>query len=136
MAAECPLCVAAGRSDILAANEHAVAIADAFPVNPGHTLIISRRHVENLFDLSHEEQMSLWDLLPAVRRAIESHHSPAGYNIGVNVGVTAGQTVGHVHVHVIPRFTGDVDDPTGGVRFVIPQRGNYRRPGHVPTLNE
>jgi diadenosine tetraphosphate (Ap4A) HIT family hydrolase len=132
MDARCPLCAAAGRDDILAANEHAVAIFDAFPVNPGHALIISRRHVANLFDLSPTEQTSLWALLPTVKGAIDVEHSPAGYNVGANVGVAAGQTVMHVHVHIIPRFTGDVDDPSGGVRVVIPERGNYRRPGHIP----
>ena len=136
MDAPCPLCAAAGRSDTLAANDHAVAVFDAYPVSPGHTLILARRHVAQLFELSLDEQIALWSLLQAVKAAIESHHSPAGYNIGLNVGTAAGQTVAHVHLHVIPRYTGDVDDPTGGVRLVIPQRGNYRRPGHVPTLNE
>jgi len=132
----CPLCAAADRPGCVASNEHAVAIFDAYPVSPGHALIVSKRHVAHLFELSLDEQLALWSLLPAVKATIESHHSPAGYNIGVNVGTAAGQTVAHVHVHVIPRYTGDVDDPTGGVRFVIPQRGNYRRPGHVPTLRE
>jgi diadenosine tetraphosphate (Ap4A) HIT family hydrolase len=132
----CPLCSAAARGGILAANDHAVAIFDAFPVSPGHALILSKRHVAELFQLSVDEQQSLWALLPDVKMTIESERSPAGYNIGVNVGTAAGQTVAHVHVHVIPRYTGDVDDPAGGVRFVIPQRGNYRRPGHVPTLRE
>jgi len=132
----CPLCAAVERREWLCANEHAVAISDAFQVNPGHALIISRRHVESLFDLSLGEQASLWALFPAVKGVVDAQHSPSGYNIGANVGVAAGQTVDHVHVHVIPRYTGDVDDPTGGVRLVIPQRGNYRRPGHVPTLRE
>ena len=121
----CPLCAAVERREWLCANEHAVAIFDAFPVNPGHALIMSRRHVENLFDVSLEEQMSLWALLPTVKDALDVQHSPAGYNVGANVGVGAGQTVGHVHVHVIPRYAGDVDDPRGGVRWVLPARADY-----------
>ena len=121
----CPLCAAAARTGCLAANEHAVAVFDAYPVSPGHALIVSKRHVAHLFELSLDEQQSLWALLPAVKRAIESQHSPAGYNIGVNVGVAAGQTIGHVHVHVIPRYEGDADDPRGGVRWVLPARADY-----------
>ena len=121
----CPLCTAAERSDSLAANEYAVAVFDRYPVSPGHALILSRRHVADLFELSTDEWRCVWSLLPDVKRAIECHHSPAGYNIGVNAGVAAGQTIGHVHVHVIPRYPGDVHDPRGGVRWVLPARANY-----------
>jgi diadenosine tetraphosphate (Ap4A) HIT family hydrolase len=121
----CPFCAAAERRDILAANHHAVAISDAYPVNPGHALIVSRRHVADLFDLSADEQAALWALLPIVTRTLDKVHSPSGYNVGVNVGAAAGQTVGHVHVHVIPRYDGDVADPRGGVRWVLPDRANY-----------
>jgi diadenosine tetraphosphate (Ap4A) HIT family hydrolase len=125
MDAACPLCLALIQSSRLAENEHAVAIPDGYPVSDGHSLIISRRHVEGLFELSLKESASLWALLPEVRSAIEAACSPAGFNVGVNVGVAAGQTVGHVHIHVIPRYAGDVDDPRGGVRWVIPERANY-----------
>lgn len=121
----CPLCSVADGGETLAANTRAVAIWDAFPVSPGHALIVSRRHVAGLFDLSTEEQAALWGLLPAVRAAIGARHAPSGYNVGVNVGAAAGQTVGHVHVHVIPRYSGDVKDPRGGVRWVIPRRADY-----------
>jgi len=133
---ECPLCRATSARNVLLANEHATAIPDAYPVSKGHTLIVSRRHVASLFDLSPDEQCAIWELLPLVKDALDSGFSPAGYNVGVNVGTAAGQTVAHVHVHVIPRYAGDVDDPAGGVRFVIPQRGNYRRPGHIPKPPE
>lgn len=122
---ECPLCSAAERTDPLAANEHAVAVFDRYPVSPGHSLVVSRRHVADVFALSGDEQRSLWALLPAVKAAIEQAHSPAGYNIGVNTGVAAGQTISHVHVHVIPRYPGDVEDPRGGVRWVLPGRADY-----------
>ena len=121
----CPLCAAAERRDVLAANNHAVAISDAYPVNPGHTLIVSRRHAADLFDLSADEQAALWALLPIVRQTLDTLHAPSGFNVGVNIGAAAGQTVGHVHVHVIPRYADDVDDPRGGVRWVLPERANY-----------
>ena len=136
MDAPCPLCVAAERRDVVAANDCAVAFLDAYPVSLGHALIVSRRHIADLFDLSIDEQTALWALLPIVKRALDEKHSPAGYHVGVNLGVAAGQTVGHVHVHLIPRYEGDVDDPRGGVRFVIPCRGNYHRPGHIPQARD
>ena len=121
----CPLCCAADGREILSANTHAVAIWDAFPVSPGHALIVSRRHVADLFELSAEEHAAVWALVPAVKAAIRARHAPAGYNVGVNVGVAAGQTIGHVHVHVIPRYEGDVRDPRGGIRWVLPERAAY-----------
>ena len=121
----CPLCAAADSRECLLATKNAVAIFDAYPVSPGHALVVAKRHVADLFELSVDEQRSLWALLPAVKKAIESRYSPAGYNIGVNVGIAAGQTVGHVHVHVIPRYEGDSDDPRGGVRWVLPARADY-----------
>jgi diadenosine tetraphosphate (Ap4A) HIT family hydrolase len=94
--------------------------------------VIPRRHVASWFDATSDERSALLALVDDVRAALEGENAPAGYNIGINVGEAAGQTVMHLHVHVIPRFAGDVDDPAGGVRFVIPGRGNYRRPGHLP----
>ncbi|HEY3352047.1 MAG TPA: HIT family protein [Polyangia bacterium] len=111
--------------DLLAAGPVAVAILDGFPVNPGHTLIIPRRHVPGWFELSDDEQAAVWRLVPEIARLLEERHHPAGFNIGINCGRAAGQTVDHVHLHVIPRFTGDVDDPRGGVRWVIPARARY-----------
>jgi diadenosine tetraphosphate (Ap4A) HIT family hydrolase len=121
----CPLCQRLALPDLLAENELAVAFKDGFPVNPGHALIVPRRHVEGLFELSVEEQAALWRLLPEVKQRLDARHSPAGYNVGVNVGEAAGQTMAHVHVHLIPRFAGDVEDPRGGVRWVVPARAAY-----------
>jgi diadenosine tetraphosphate (Ap4A) HIT family hydrolase len=121
----CPLCARLALPDLLAESELAVAFKDAFPVNPGHALIIPRRHVPSLFELTAEERAAVWALLPAVKERLDARHSPAGYNVGVNVGEAAGQTVGHAHVHVIPRFAGDVEDPRGGVRWVVPERAKY-----------
>jgi diadenosine tetraphosphate (Ap4A) HIT family hydrolase len=125
MDAPCPLCTAMAGREHVAANTHAVAIWDAFPVSPGHALIISRRHVADLFELGADEQAAVWALVPAVKALIDARHAPAGYNIGVNVGAAAGQTVGHVHVHVIPRYEGDAADPRGGVRRVLPAKADY-----------
>jgi diadenosine tetraphosphate (Ap4A) HIT family hydrolase len=105
------------------------ALWDAFPVNAGHALIIPYRHVGSWFDATPEEQEEILRTISLVRERIEASHAPAGYNIGVNVGREAGQTVDHLHVHVIPRYQGDVPDPTGGVRNVIPSRGNYLKKG-------
>ena len=124
----CPLCSAAEGREILSANTHAVAIWDAFPVSPGHALIVSRRHVASLFDLTAEERAAVWELLPVVKAVVDERYAPAAYNVGGNVGAAAGQTVGHVHVHVIPRYEGDVRDPRGGVRWVLPDRAAYWKP--------
>ena len=123
--ASCPLCQRAAGGALLAAAPLAVAFLDAYPLNPGHALVVPRRHVAGLFDLAQEEQRALWDLLPVVKMAVERHHAPAGYNVGVNVGAAAGQTVEHVHVHLVPRYRGDVADPRGGVRWVLPARAAY-----------
>lgn len=98
---------------------------DRFPVSPGHALVLTRRHIEGWFDATREEQIGLLEGIEVARREILRYHTPAGFNIGVNVGASAGQTVPHLHVHVIPRFAGDVEDPRGGVRHVIPHLANY-----------
>lgn len=131
----CPFCNIE-RSRIVAESPLAVALRDEFPVNPGHTLVVPRLHVASWFDAPPEERKALMALVDTVKAALDNDRHPDGYNIGINVGAAAGQTVMHLHVHVIPRFAGDVDDPTGGVRFVIPSRGNYRRPGHLPEAKK
>lgn len=125
MSGTCPLCDALSTRAALASNEWAVAFLDAFPVSPGHALLVSRRHVAGLFDLSPDEQAGLWALLGPTRDALLGDHAPTGFNVGVNVGAVAGQTVAHVHVHLIPRYDGDVADPRGGVRWVLPASANY-----------
>ena len=131
----CPFCKI-GPDRIVAENGLAVALGDGFPVNPGHTLIVTRRHVTTWFGASRKEQRAIMDLVEQAKAALDgTEQPPDGYNIGINVGAAAGQTVPHLHVHLIPRFTGDVDDPAGGVRFVIPCRGDYRRPGRIPVAS-
>jgi diadenosine tetraphosphate (Ap4A) HIT family hydrolase len=111
--------------DLLGENGRAVAFPDAFPVSQGHALVVPRRHVESYFSLNADEQAAVWELAWAVRQQLEESLRPAGYNLGINDGFAAGQTVEHAHLHVIPRYEGDVEDPRGGVRWVIPERAAY-----------
>ena len=120
----CPFCVL-DESRIIAQNDLVIAFYDGFPVNPGHTLIIPRRHVANYFDLTDQEKTELWSMADYCKNIIDSRFSPDGYNIGINIGAAAGQSVPHVHLHLIPRFTGDTPNPRGGVRGVIPSKQNY-----------
>jgi diadenosine tetraphosphate (Ap4A) HIT family hydrolase len=120
----CPFCQL-DKGRIALENECAVAIPDAFPVTEGHTLVIPRRHVTSLFDLSDEEQAALWNLVAVVRGKLARELKSDGFNVGVNDGTAAGQTVLHAHVHVIPRRVGDAADPRGGVRWVIPNKARY-----------
>lgn len=111
----------------IASNAKAFAIWDRFPVSPGHALIVTKRPVVTWFDADEEEQASLIELVDTVARHMDAtlRPQPDGYNVGFNAGAAAGQTVMHLHLHVIPRYDGDVDDPRGGVRCVIPAKGNY-----------
>ena len=106
-------------------SDQVLGLWDAFPVSPGHALLIPRRHVPTWFEATNFEQVALIAALNETKALIEQHHQPDGYNIGINCGAAAGQTVFHLHVHLIPRYTGDVTDPRGGVRHVIPAKGNY-----------
>jgi diadenosine tetraphosphate (Ap4A) HIT family hydrolase len=106
-------------------TDSALAFLDAFPITEGHTLVVPKRHVSSLFDLSEEEQTAIWRTVAQVRDALASEFRPDGFNIGLNDGATAGQTVMHAHVHVIPRRRGDVVDPRGGVRWVVPDKAAY-----------
>lgn len=120
----CPFCHPAPGT-LVAESAHALAVRDAYPVSPGHTLVVPRAHAERLFDLPPEVQAEVWAMVARVREMLVAERAPAGFNIGVNDGASAGQTVPHAHVHVIPRYEGDVADPRGGVRWVVPERARY-----------
>ena len=109
------------------ANALAFAIYDRFPVSRGHVLVITRRVVPTYFDCTAAEQAAVMELVGKVKKLLDERldQKPDGYNVGFNAGAAAGQTVPHVHVHVIPRYAGDMGDPRGGVRHVIPEKGNY-----------
>lgn len=100
-------------------------IRDGFPVSPGHTLIISKELREDYFALSDIEKADLDNAIQLAKELIESEYTPDGYNIGMNCGVAAGQTVFHFHCHLIPRYIGDMDDPSGGVRHCVEGKGRY-----------
>lgn len=121
----CPLCHRIANGEEFAGNGLAAALWDSFPLNQGHALVIPRRHAADYFALSQEEKQGIWRLVDAARERIDRDFRPQGFNIGINVGAAAGQTIFHVHVHVIPRYTGDVEDPRGGVRWVIRARAPY-----------
>jgi diadenosine tetraphosphate (Ap4A) HIT family hydrolase len=109
----------------VAANALAFAIRDVFPVTPLHTLVIPRRHVADFFGLTPEEREACWDLIQRLRDDIlRQDPHVEGFNIGTNAGEVAGQTIFHCHIHLIPRRPGDVPDPRGGVRMVIPHKAN------------
>ncbi len=122
---ECIFCNLDPNREIIAQNDLALAFFDAFPVNPGHALIIPKRHVADYFDLTEDEVEAMQALLREVKAIVEKRFNPDGYNIGVNVNAAAGQSVFHVHMHLIPRYKGDVENPKGGVRGVIPSKQKY-----------
>ena len=121
---ECVFCHLAP-ARVLDENELALAFADAFPVSPGQTLVIPRRHVSGFFELSPAELAAVQELLFRMRSRLTAEHRPDGFNVYVNIGAAAGQTVPHVHVHLILRFFGDATEPQGGVRNVITGKGRY-----------
>ena len=120
----CPFC-ALPTARIIDSNECGLVIRDGFPVSPGHTLILPRRHIGSFFELKPVERDDVLKLLDAARVVIAAEFNPDGYNIGVNDGAAAGQTVPHLHIHLIPRYTGDRADPRGGVRWIIPEKADY-----------
>jgi diadenosine tetraphosphate (Ap4A) HIT family hydrolase len=121
----CPFCELPP-ARIVARNEHGVVIRDAYLVTPGHTLVIPSRHVGSFFELHAEERGALLGLLERAKSDLEiASDKPDGYNIGINDGPAAGQTVPHLHIHLIPRRTGDVADARGGVRWIIPEKAAY-----------
>jgi diadenosine tetraphosphate (Ap4A) HIT family hydrolase len=121
----CPFCEPDGDREILAESASAYAIFDKYPVNDGHALVIPKKHSENYFDLTIEEQTECITMINKVRDILLTRFKPDGFNIGINMGESAGQTVNHVHIHIIPRYNGDVIDPRGGVRGVIPDKQRY-----------
>ncbi len=121
---DCPFCTLPA-SRIVEENGHGVVILDAYPVSPGHSLVIPKRHVGSFFDVTVLERAALLALLDRAKERVAEQHRPDGYNIGINDGPSAGQTVPHLHIHLIPRYDGDQVDPRGGIRCVIPQKADY-----------
>lgn len=121
-----PICIfCSHHRDVLAQSTHALAFADRFPVSPGHSLVVPRRHVVTVFDLSEAEYSDCFLLAFKLQELLVARHAPDGFNIGANCGEAGGQSVWHAHIHVIPRFAGDTPHPRGGVRNVIPRKAEY-----------
>jgi diadenosine tetraphosphate (Ap4A) HIT family hydrolase len=120
----CPFCTLAP-DRILLGNGLAIALRDAFPISPGHTLIVPRRHVGSFFEATVDERAALLELLDNAKRGLDAEFAPDSYNIGINDGPAAGQTVSHLHIHLIPRYSGDCADPRGGVRWIVPDKADY-----------
>lgn len=127
---ECPFCSPAAES-IFHAGALTLGLWDAFPVSPGHVLLVPKRHIASWFEATKDEQAELLAAFDIAHAEIAKRYPADGVNIGINVGAAAGQTVEHLHVHVIPRRQGDVSDPRGGVRHVIQARGNYLAPNEA-----
>ena len=120
----CPFCTLPA-TRIVQQNEHAVWVMDGFPVSPGHSLVIPKRHVGSFFEVSAEERLALLELLDQAKQSVQAQSHPDGFNIGINDGAAAGQTIRHLHMHLIPRYAGDRPDPRGGVRWIIPEKADY-----------
>jgi diadenosine tetraphosphate (Ap4A) HIT family hydrolase len=124
MIVDCPFCNL-NETRQLFANGLAFVIADGFPVTRGHCLVVPKRHFRSLFEATPEERSALWELVEQTRQYLLNEYSPDGFNIGINDGPAAGQTVMHLHIHLIPRYVGDADDPRGGVRWIMPDKAPY-----------
>ena len=121
----CPFCTMIADTQIICETDTCIAFYDRFPVSPGHALIIPKRHVASYFELTNREREAMNIMLQFVKKEVENRFHPDGYNIGINVNEAAGQSIFHVHMHLIPRYEGDVANPRGGVRGVIPDKQNY-----------
>lgn len=125
VADDCPFCGLSDQVELLSETATAMAFLDSYPVSEGHTLIVPKRHVASYFDLTIHEQRALWLLVNRCKKIANERYRPDGFNVGINVGEAAGQSVMHVHIHLIPRYNGDVEAPRGGVRGVIPGKRDY-----------
>lgn len=121
----CPFCHLNKKVNYIAENLYAFAFFDGYPVSEGHALVLPKRHVADYFQLTQQEQFYCWNLVNFVKSLVEEKNRPGGFNIGINAGETAGQSVFHAHIHIIPRYKGDVENPKGGIRHVITGKGYY-----------
>lgn len=122
---DCFFCKCLKEEKLLLENDLAYARYDGFPVSKGHLEVIPKRHVKDWWEATNEERMAIITLLDEAKKIVDEKYHPDGYNIGMNLGEMAGQSVMHLHVHLIPRYKGDVENPRGGVRGVIPNKQNY-----------
>ncbi len=123
-ALNCPFCHIDDQQ-IIFQDELVMSFRDGFPISRGHSLIIPKRHIPSFFELTEQEHKSLLYALRIIKNDLDKELTPNGYNIGINDGLAAGQTVMHLHIHMIPRYTGDCTDPRGGVRWIFPEKAAY-----------
>ena len=123
--ASCVFCDYIENDNFIMDNDYAIAVYDNFPVNKGHILIIPKRHFSSYFDASADEIMAINDLIKRAKSRLDDKLNPDGYNIGINIGEAAGQTIFHLHIHLIPRYFGDVENPRGGIRKFKPALVEY-----------
>jgi diadenosine tetraphosphate (Ap4A) HIT family hydrolase len=123
----CPFCRYTA-SSLWSESSSAIALWDGFPVSEGHTLVVPRRHVVSLFDLPASDLAAVWEFVALVRAELTRRFGVESFNIGLNEGRAAGQTVMHAHIHIVPRREGDVSDPRGGLRWVIPGKATFIAP--------
>lgn len=121
---DCPFCNIEYER-IIKKSQYSLAFFDSYPVNRGHVLIVPKRHEADYFKLEAEEKADMANLIEYVKDYLQTKYSPDGFNIGINIGEAAGQSIFHCHIHIIPRYKGDVDNPLGGVRGVIPNKQKY-----------
>jgi len=122
---DCPFCNPDSQSELILESATAYALFDKFPVSKGHTLIIPKKHCADYFQLTFKEQSACWFMLNKAKEILKRTLKPDGFNVGININESAGQTIPHVHIHLIPRYSGDVEEPEGGVRGVIPEKKKY-----------
>ena len=120
----CPFC-SLPTDRIISESDYTITIRDGFPVSDGHILIIPKRHVQSFFELKAIEKAAILQAMDEAKEALDREFNPDGYNIGINDGEAAGQTVMHLHLHLIPRYEGDTEDPRGGVRHIFPGKAKY-----------
>ncbi|MBX7154061.1 MAG: HIT domain-containing protein [Bacteriodetes bacterium] len=122
---DCPFCTPNALQQLILESATVFSLYDKFPVSKGHALIIPKKHIPNYFDLNFKEQSACFYMVNKVQQILLAEYKPDGFNIGINVGSTGGQTVPHAHIHLMPRYNGDVENPRGGVRGVIPGKQSY-----------
>ncbi len=122
--AECPFCTLTPEK-MIAQDALTFTVRDTLPVSPGHTLILPKRHIAGIFEATKDEVAALWKAVQHARAGLIKEYSPDGFNIGINDGLASGQTILHLHIHLIPRYKGDMPDPRGGIRWIFPEKAKY-----------
>lgn len=121
----CPFCSISNDIKIIYETTNTLSFYDIYPVSNGHTLIIPKQHIENYFTIEEKLQMELWQSVNKVKKILDNLYKPQGYNTGINIGKAAGQSIFHTHIHLIPRYQNDCQNPLGGVRGVIAEKQKY-----------